>query len=77
MQFCEEFFTEPSDCKLQEIKEFSGRKIAQCSYVVLASISFVWVSEDKDVCLRLGQLFATEAVFFSPSISIGRNGTGY
>lgn len=75
MQFCEEFFTEPSDCQLQEIKELSGRKIAQCFYVVLGSISFVWVSEDKGYCLRFGQLFAKEASLFSPSVSMGRNDT--
>lgn len=64
MQFCEELFTEPSDCKWQEIKELSGRKIAQCSHVVLASICFAWVSEDRDCCLRFGQLFAQEASLF-------------
>lgn len=76
MQFCEELFTEPSDCKLREIKELSGRKIAQYSHVVLASVCFLCVSEDKGCCLRFGQLFAKEASLFSPNTSMGRNDTG-
>lgn len=70
VQFCEELFTEPSDCKLQEIKELSGGKMAQCSHVLLASICFLWVSEDKGCCLRFGQLFAKEAGLSSPNTSM-------